>query len=73
MHKKFVKKEATQWSELACLPYFDLCCVIVIDPMHNLFLGMSHTIFWNFGQTLSFIGLVKTQFYHAAGNSSPKT
>ncbi|KAI0364659.1 hypothetical protein BV20DRAFT_955703 [Pilatotrama ljubarskyi] len=30
---------ATRWSELARLPYFDLCRMIVVDPMHNLFLG----------------------------------
>lgn len=38
--KKFVTINATRWSELARLPYFDLCQMIVIDPMHNLFLGL---------------------------------
>ena len=46
MRKKFMTKEAVRWSELARLPYFDLCRMIVIDPMHNLFLGMSCIIFW---------------------------
>ncbi|KAI0323219.1 hypothetical protein GY45DRAFT_1410608 [Cubamyces sp. BRFM 1775] len=30
---------ATRWSELARLPYFDMCRMVVVDPMHNLFLG----------------------------------
>ncbi|KAL7278657.1 hypothetical protein ACG7TL_007658 [Trametes sanguinea] len=29
---------ATRWSELARLPYFDFHRMIVVDPMHNLFL-----------------------------------
>ncbi|KAI6036714.1 hypothetical protein BKA83DRAFT_4041526, partial [Pisolithus microcarpus] len=37
--KNFVKEYATQYSELSRLPYFDLVQQIVIDPMHNLFLG----------------------------------
>lgn len=37
---EFVKTHATRYSELSRLPYFDLCRMIVIDPMHNLFLGM---------------------------------
>lgn len=37
---EFVRKFATRWSELARLPYFDVCRMIVIDPMHNLLLGM---------------------------------
>lgn len=36
---EFVRKFATRWSELARLPYFDVCRMIVIDPMHNLLLG----------------------------------
>ncbi|KAI0027999.1 hypothetical protein K488DRAFT_90202 [Vararia minispora EC-137] len=36
----FVKSNATWWCELARLPYFDLCTMIVIDPMHNLLLGL---------------------------------
>ncbi|KII93303.1 hypothetical protein PLICRDRAFT_100818 [Plicaturopsis crispa FD-325 SS-3] len=48
---KFVKEFATRWSELSRLPYFDLCRMIVIDPMHNLFLG-------------KYLSVVKTHFYH---------
>ena len=36
---EFAKTYAVRWSELARLPYFDMCRMIVIDPMHNLFLG----------------------------------
>lgn len=47
--KKFVTEYASRWSELARLPYFDLCRMIVIDPMHNLFLGLVSLgcIIWN--------------------------
>lgn len=38
--EEFVKRSATRWSELYRLPYFDVCEMIVVDPMHNLFLGM---------------------------------
>ena len=37
--KNFVKKHATRYTELSQLPYFNLVEQIVIDPMHNLFLG----------------------------------
>ena len=36
----FVKAHATRWSEFMRLPYFDVCSMVVIDPMHNLILGM---------------------------------
>jgi hypothetical protein len=35
----FVKEFASRWFELARLPYFDVCRMIIIDPMHNLLLG----------------------------------
>ncbi len=35
----FVKNEGTRFTQLSRLPYFDLVCGIVIDPMHNLILG----------------------------------
>ena len=38
--KSFVKSYATRYTQLSCLPYFSLTEQIVIDPMHNLFLGM---------------------------------
>jgi len=39
--KNFVKEHATRYSELSHLPYFDMVEQVVIDPMHNLFLGLS--------------------------------
>lgn len=36
---QFVKEHATRWSALSRLPYFDFPRMIVVDPMHNLFLG----------------------------------
>lgn len=64
--EKHAKMYATRWSELARLPYFDMCKMIAIDPMHNLLLGkqptgdsLSHTTL-----THPMLGLVKTHFYH---------
>ncbi|KIO11445.1 hypothetical protein M404DRAFT_126669, partial [Pisolithus tinctorius Marx 270] len=45
--KTFVKEYATRYSQLSRLPYFDLVAQIVIDPMHNLFLGLVKTHFYN--------------------------
>ncbi|KII85388.1 hypothetical protein PLICRDRAFT_31629 [Plicaturopsis crispa FD-325 SS-3] len=44
---QFVKDYATRWCELSRLPYFDLCRMIVVDPMHNLFLGVVKTHFYH--------------------------
>ncbi|KAJ6528999.1 hypothetical protein B0H19DRAFT_968612 [Mycena capillaripes] len=43
----FVKKHATRWCELHRLTYFDICEMIVIDPMHNLFLGVVKAHFYH--------------------------
>ncbi|KAL1936999.1 hypothetical protein VTO73DRAFT_2039 [Trametes versicolor] len=43
----YAKAYATRWSELARLPYFDLCRMVVVDPMHNLFLGVVKTHFYH--------------------------
>ncbi|KAK0467701.1 uncharacterized protein EV420DRAFT_1259314, partial [Desarmillaria tabescens] len=37
---KFFKKSGQRWTCLLLLPYFDLSCMIVMDCMHNLFLGV---------------------------------
>lgn len=34
------KASGVRWSELLRLPYFDISRCVVIDPMHNLFLGL---------------------------------
>ena len=39
--RKFVKDYATHYIQLSRLPYFNIVEQVVIDPMHNLFLGMS--------------------------------
>ncbi|KAF7367759.1 hypothetical protein MSAN_00839900 [Mycena sanguinolenta] len=44
--KAFVTAYATRWCQLSRLPYFDLCRMIVIDPMHNLLLGLVKTHFY---------------------------
>ncbi|EIW82014.1 hypothetical protein CONPUDRAFT_72351 [Coniophora puteana RWD-64-598 SS2] len=44
---KFAHNHATRFSQLSRLPYFDLVKQIVIDPMHNLFLGVVKTHFYN--------------------------
>jgi Transposase family tnp2 len=38
--KKLFKRTGVRWSELLRLPYFDPTRMIVVDPMHNLFLGL---------------------------------
>jgi len=43
-HKDFIKKEGAYFTQLSRLPYFDLVCGIVIDPMHNLILGEPATL-----------------------------
>lgn len=62
----YAKAYATRWSELARLPYFDTCRMVVVDPMHNLFLGefvqLLASCLDRLANTLS--GLVKTHFYH---------
>ena len=35
-----IHNSGIQWSELFRLPYFDTSCFVVIDAMHNLFLGL---------------------------------
>ncbi|KAF8431526.1 hypothetical protein L210DRAFT_3415850, partial [Boletus edulis BED1] len=45
--KNFVKEFATWYTQLSRLPYFDIVKQIVIDPMHNLFLGIIETHFHN--------------------------
>ncbi|PBK83649.1 hypothetical protein ARMGADRAFT_944798, partial [Armillaria gallica] len=38
--EKLFNKSGIRWSPLYLLPYFDLSCMIIIDSMHNLFLGL---------------------------------
>ena len=37
-----VKRTLVQWSEMLRLPYFDPIRFLVVDLMHNLFLGIAH-------------------------------
>jgi hypothetical protein len=61
-YDKFICQFATCWLELCHLPYFDICWMIVIDPMHNLLLGLPLvSIFYILANVLS-LGLVKTHF-----------
>jgi len=38
--KETVSTTGIRWSELYRLPYFDPSCMVVVDCMHNLFLGL---------------------------------
>ena len=38
--KETVTSTGIRWSELYCLPYFDPSRMVVVDCMHNLFLGL---------------------------------
>ena len=42
--KNHVSRTHVRWSELLRLPYFDPIRFLVVDPMHNLFLGIAHWI-----------------------------
>ena len=42
--KQHVKRKLVRWSEMLRLPYFDPIRFLVVDPMHNLFLGIAHWI-----------------------------
>jgi hypothetical protein len=42
----FVKQNATRYTQLSRLPYFDLVEQTTIDPMHNLFLGLIKNHFY---------------------------
>ncbi|OCH87011.1 hypothetical protein OBBRIDRAFT_851644 [Obba rivulosa] len=54
---------AARWSELARLLYFDICHMVVVDPIHNLFLDMFINIQAT-PQLILYTGLVKSHFYH---------
>ncbi|GJF00435.1 hypothetical protein PsYK624_167230 [Phanerochaete sordida] len=43
----FVKEHAARWSELSRLPYFNFEKMVIIDPMHNLFLGLVKNHFYH--------------------------
>ncbi|KAG2338735.1 hypothetical protein BDR05DRAFT_951681 [Suillus weaverae] len=43
----FLEDFATRYTQLARLPYFDLVNQVMINPMHNLFLGLVKTHFYN--------------------------
>ena len=38
------------WSDLYRLPYFDPSCMVVVDCMHNLFLGLVQEHFEKIGR-----------------------
>jgi hypothetical protein len=44
--KNFVKEHTTRYTQLSRLPYFNLVEQIIIDPMHNLFLGKPYSLLW---------------------------
>ncbi|KAL1940756.1 hypothetical protein VTO73DRAFT_7797 [Trametes versicolor] len=44
---KFVREHATRYTELSRLPYFNIIEQVVVDPMHNLFLGLVKTHFYH--------------------------
>ncbi|KAG9317973.1 hypothetical protein JVU11DRAFT_29 [Chiua virens] len=62
--KNFVKAYATRFTQLSRLPYFDIVSQVVVDPMHNLFLGTFFTLHTRPQYCLLAVpGLVKTHFY----------
>lgn len=54
MRTEAFQTDYTRWSELLRLPYWDPTKFVIIDPMHNLFLNLSHhhvRIFWRSDST----------------------
>src|SRR6266542_2333397 len=47
--KRHVSKTHVRWSDMLRLPYHDLIRHLVVDPMHNLFLGIAQRIIKNYG------------------------
>ncbi|KAI0685183.1 hypothetical protein BC835DRAFT_1290874, partial [Cytidiella melzeri] len=45
--KQFVKSYSARFTQLSRLPYFDLVRQVVVDPMHNLYLGLVKTHFYH--------------------------
>ncbi|KIK78458.1 hypothetical protein PAXRUDRAFT_28616 [Paxillus rubicundulus Ve08.2h10] len=45
--EEYFQKHGVQWTELAQLPYFNLVWHTIIDPMHNLLLGIVKTQWYN--------------------------
>ena len=35
--KRIQKNTDVRWSELLCLPYFDIVKMVTVDPMHTIF------------------------------------
>jgi hypothetical protein len=60
----FITAHATRWFEFARLPYFDVCRMIIIDPMHNLLLGMDIPLDNRMACSSRLLGLVKTHWYN---------
>ncbi|OCH83767.1 hypothetical protein OBBRIDRAFT_742729 [Obba rivulosa] len=53
--EQFFKKHASRWFEFSRLPYFDPVRMAIIDPMHNILLGVVKTQWcdvWIQGKTL---------------------
>src|SRR5271169_4985942 len=42
--KQHVSNTHVRWSEMLRLPYFNPIRHLIVDPMHNLFLGIAHWI-----------------------------
>lgn len=65
--EQFFKEHATRYYELSRLPYFDAVRMTVIDPMHNILLGMVPNCFQAACLTTdSYIsGIIKTQWLDA--------
>ncbi|KAJ7369115.1 hypothetical protein DFH08DRAFT_983984 [Mycena albidolilacea] len=44
---EFFSQYGVQWTKFACLQYFDLVKYTIIDPMHNLLLGVAKAQWYN--------------------------
>lgn len=45
--EKYTRTHATWFSQFTRLPYFDMCHTLVVDPTHNLLLGLVKSHFYH--------------------------
>jgi hypothetical protein len=65
----FFKEHSAKWFELSRLSYFDPVRMTVIDPMHNILLGMSLSLNQAY-VLISCVGIVKNQWYNSWINTN---
>ena len=58
--KEIERNHGCRYSIIIELPYYDIICMCIIDPMHNLLLGTAHHVI-SVWKTLGILDLKKVQ------------